>query len=94
VFVTMPDLTAFHSLGSGTALIEGIDNEQLKLAILGSGVVRATGRTSELVLMVHGTGRADVERLAASRVQIAIRRSGGAKVRPGPEGSAGSFLFH
>lgn len=89
IAITVPDLEAVRMLGSGTVTVEGVDNERLAIAILGSGVVRVSGRTDELMLAVHGTGKADVEKLTAASVQVAIKRSGGARVRPSVEQEIG-----
>lgn len=81
VWVTTPDLQSLQSFGSGSVLINGINNGRLALTINGSSDIRATGRTGQLDLKIHGSGNAQLAGLAARNADVDIFGSGEATVR-------------
>ena len=82
VWLTTPDLEAMTTSGSGDVLIRDVNNSRLKLTINGSGDMRATGRTGQLDVNVHGSGSAKLSTLVATDVQASVFGSGDTVVRP------------
>ncbi|QIL02733.1 DUF2807 domain-containing protein [Sphingomonas sinipercae] len=81
VWITTPSLDSFESSGSGQVTINGVNNRRLALTFNGSGGVQATGRTGNLSLDIHGSGRAALAGLVAQNAKVGLYGSGDATVR-------------
>ena len=91
VWITTPDLEAYQTFGSGNVAIRDVNNNSLRLTINGSGNVVVNGRTGDLDLAVHGSGRARLDGLAARHVKASMFGSGDATVRATDELDARVF---
>ena len=91
IFITVPNLESATSTGSGNVTVSGVNNQRLTLVTRGSGNVKATGRTGQLVATVQGSGNADVRGLSAASARVAVHGSGNAWVATSGAVSASSF---
>ena len=66
--------------GSSDAQLNGLDTEQLRVAITGSGDVSASGKAGKFNLSIAGSGSVQARELAAADVEISIAGSGDARV--------------
>ena len=82
--ITLPGvpMREFALRGSGTLILDDLDQQELDIAIAGSGDVRATGRADEVELNIAGSGDADLGSLAVRRLELRIAGSGDAEVAP------------
>jgi hypothetical protein len=76
VDVTVPALRAVTLSGSGIVTAEGIDAKRLTVALPGSGILRASGTATTLVVDHSGSGDAQLEGLLASDVRAVLGGSG------------------
>jgi hypothetical protein len=76
------NVTDFAVQGSGDMILEGLDEERVRISIAGSGSVRATGRVDRVELSIAGSGDADLGGLSAEDVKVSIAGSGDAIVAP------------
>ena len=76
VDVTVPALDAVTLSGSGIVTAEGIDAKRLTVALPGSGILRASGAATALVVDHSGSGDAQLEGLVASDVHAVLGGSG------------------
>ena len=81
VWLTTPNLEEVHTSGSGDVRIHDVNNSRLALTINGSSDMRATGRTGNLAVNIHGSGSARLATLAARDVEASVFGSGDAIVR-------------
>lgn len=65
--------------GSGDALVQGVDQEQLSLYVRGSGDIRVDGKVQSLRARVQGSGNMKLRRLVAHTADLAIQGSGDIK---------------
>ena len=79
-WITVPNLEAFTTSGSGNVLIHDVDNRALALTMNGSGNMTANGRTGRLDVTLNGSGRAQLASLAATDVSAGLFGSGTAVV--------------
>ncbi len=79
-WITVPNLEAFTTSGSGDVLIHDVNNGQLSLTMNGSGSMSANGRTGRLHVTLNGSGRAQLGSLAATDVSAGLFGSGSATV--------------
>jgi hypothetical protein len=89
--------TKFGVAGSGSMLLSGIDQPELKLGVAGSGDVTATGKTGKLDIGIAGSGKMHLGKLAANDVQLKIAGSGNTEIAPSGDLSvkiAGSGKVH
>ena len=91
IFITVPNLEAVTTMGSGNVAINGVANQRLTLVTRGSGNIRATGRTGNLTATVQGSGNGDVRGVAAGRANVAVHGSGNAWVSTSGAVSASAF---
>jgi hypothetical protein len=82
VQLTGPAVTAWTLNGSGELSLDEIKQDLLRIALHGSGVVRANGETRELTLDAAGSGRADLGRLVADRTSARIHGSADVDLAP------------
>ena len=80
--VTLPGraMRSFAINGSGHLFLDNIKQDELKIAIRGSGDVRGNGEVDRLDLAIAGSGDADLVRLSVKRARVAIAGSGNADV--------------
>jgi hypothetical protein len=82
VDVDVPSLDSLRLTGSGLITATGIKATNLTVTLLGSGVVRASGITTRLVVTLAGSGDAQLDQLAAGDVQAVVSGSGRILVHP------------
>lgn len=68
--------------GSGRATLDDLNLDDLRLAVMGSGQVKASGRADQIELNVAGSGNADLARLRVLRANIHIAGSGNVDLSP------------
>jgi hypothetical protein len=78
-------LESFTLNGSGTLVLEELNQPQLEIDLRGSGEVRATGSAQNVDLDIAGSGEAYLGALASQRVEISIAGSGEAEIAPQDE---------
>jgi hypothetical protein len=76
VEVAVPSLTALTLSGSGIISVAGIEGQSLTVRLSGSGVLRATGAATRLVVTLAGSGDAQLEQLVARDVRAVVSGSG------------------
>ena len=82
--VTLPGsaMRNFAVNGSGHLFLDNIEQNELRIAIHGSGDVHGRGEADRLDLAITGSGDADLGRLSVKRLRAAIAGSGDADVAP------------
>jgi hypothetical protein len=78
--VTVTDLRAIESRGSGDIEAQHLDSPSLSVTIAGSGDVKLTGRADDFTLTVRGSGDVDAAGLVVKRAKIVMSGSGDVKV--------------
>lgn len=76
VIVTTPKLTEVTLVGGGLMAIDNLEQESLRIELVGGGGFNATGRCDRLDVAVVGSGTVGTEKLIAQDVQIQITGSG------------------
>ena len=76
VEVSVPSLRDLTLSGSGNVLVSGVDGRRFTVTISGSGAVRASGTTEQLVVTVSGSGQAELGGVEASIVHAVVSGSG------------------
>ena len=76
VEVTVPRLNALTLSGSGNIVVDGIEAENLKVALPGAGTLTASGTATRLDVTVSGSGTVQFTRLVANDVRAAVSGSG------------------
>jgi hypothetical protein len=79
--ITVPNSTAVIVGGAGDIVVNGIDNERLRIELRGAGDITVTGTTGDLAILVTGAGRTDTSGLDASDVDVNIAGAGNVDVR-------------
>lgn len=80
VEITTPSLRGLTLSGSGVVSAVGIDSPWLKVALPGSGLVRASGRAEGLDVALGGSGDAQLGQLVAKDAKVVVSGSGRADV--------------
>lgn len=80
VALSGPAITDWTLLGSGDLTLTDIAQPQLRLSIMGSASVAATGAADVVSVNIMGSGSARLKDLTAKSAEIAIRGSGDAEV--------------
>jgi len=80
VEITTPSLRGLTLSGSGTVSAVGVDSPRLRVALPGSGLVRASGRAEALDVELGGSGDAQLGQLAARDARVVVSGSGRADV--------------
>lgn len=78
--IGVADLRLVRVGGTGEAEITGMAGSELRLAVAGSGQIRATGTAVHGRCEVSGTGRIDVSGMAARELQLITSGSGRIRV--------------
>lgn len=87
IAVTLPGrhFRKFAIAGSGALTLNGLDQDQLKVSIAGSGSIHATGRVEKLDVHIAGSGDADMSAVASDVAKVHIAGSGNADIAPRDE---------
>lgn len=80
IAIQLPRLQALQISGSGDVDIGGLNDGALKLAIDGSGDIKARGAVDQLTLSIQGSGDINADAVTADRVDVEIDGSGDATV--------------
>lgn len=80
VIITMPDLEALASRGSGDAYVTGLKANDFKLNQQGSGDVELAGSCKSARISSQGSGDLDSSKLTCGDVDITLRGSGDMEV--------------
>ena len=85
--VTLPGRTfrKFGIAGSGSLMLDGIDQPALAVGIAGSGNISGTGKTDDLSVHIAGSGKARLAQLSAGKVEMHIAGSGDSEIAPHDE---------
>jgi len=78
--IATPSLERFTIEGSGDVKIHGLENDQVKLAIEGSGTLHAEGSARSLIGSIEGSGSLALDELAAEDADLSIEGSGSMEV--------------
>jgi Putative auto-transporter adhesin, head GIN domain len=78
--ITTPSLRGLTLSGSGVVSAVGIDSPWLKVALPGSGLLRASGRAEGLDVALGGSGDAQLGELVARDARVVVSGSGRADV--------------
>lgn len=76
VIVTTPKLTEITLVGGGLMALDNLEQESLRIELVGGGGFNATGRCDRLDVAVIGSGTVGTQKLIAQEVQIQITGSG------------------
>jgi hypothetical protein len=76
VDVVVPAVDELALSGSGTIDAEGIDVDELRVVLSGSGVVSASGRTRRVEVKLNGSGDAKLQGLVAEEAHAKLSGSG------------------
>lgn len=85
VTIVLPGNRTFRKFGlkgSGSMMLDGIDQPVLKIGLAGSGKVQASGKTDDLEVGIAGSGKARMAQLAANTINLHVAGSGDAEVAP------------
>lgn len=85
VTITGPMVHKIALAGSGSAAVEGLDLDHLRLSVSGSGSVTVAGRADQVDVALSGSGTAQMAHLAARRADINIAGSGDVMLSPRDE---------
>lgn len=76
VVATAPAVSEVDLSGSGDVRLSGLDQDELRVELRGSGDVVADGRVSIVSLALQGSGDIDTRRLQARKATIKLHGSG------------------
>jgi len=76
VEVDVPTVTALTLSGSGNIVVDGIEAENLKVTLPGSGLLTGSGTATHLDITVSGSGTAQFTGLVAKDVRALVSGSG------------------
>jgi hypothetical protein len=82
--ITLPgrQFRKFGIAGSGKLVLEGLEQDALKVSIAGSGEVKGSGHVDRLEVHIAGSGDADLAQIEADSVKVHIAGSGDADIAP------------
>jgi hypothetical protein len=82
--ITLPgrQFRKFGIAGSGKLVLDGLDQDRLKVSIAGSGAVRGNGRVDNLEIHIAGSGDANMAQVRAATAKVHIAGSGDADIAP------------
>lgn len=81
VEITLPDLAAASITGSGNLSLDDLHQDEIELAITGSGTIRATGEVVRLNAKISGSGDVKVKELQAAIAELRVSGSGDIKAK-------------
>jgi hypothetical protein len=76
VEVSLPECPAIKLKGSGDAILQELDQENLELEIVGSGDIDVSGQVQTLMAKIIGSGDIDALELIAEQADLRISGSG------------------
>ena len=76
VEITLPDLPAGSITGSGDLSLDDLQQDEIELAITGSGTIRASGQVARLTVDISGSGDVKAKELQASVAELRVSGSG------------------
>ena len=76
VTIYTPGLDALTIKGSGDAFLSGLDEDELRLSVMGSGDVEAEGMVEHLIARVKGSGDMSLKELRARHADVSVKGSG------------------
>jgi len=76
VKIAAPSLSRFAVEGSVQGDIKDVSGDAFTLAVSGAGHITVTGKVTDLVLELHGTGSIDATELEASNVDVMLKGAG------------------
>lgn len=76
VFITMPSLDGVSVTGSGDVTATGLNGDDLKARISGSGDIELNGTASSIEASVTGSGDMDLSKLVAQKASVKVTGSG------------------
>jgi hypothetical protein len=82
VVMTAPNVTSFETNGSQDLSIANYKQDQLHVALHGSGSVTAKGEAAHTDLQISGSGDADLGGLTGDEAKVQISGSGDATIAP------------
>ena len=80
VEVTLPEITSVALEGAAVIDVQGVDSEEMALALTGAGAVTASGQTKKLRIVLTGATAAQAGDLLADDVSVTIAGAGTASV--------------
>jgi len=84
VHIVLPGVPVkrFHIAGAGDLTLHGLDQDQLKAEISGSGSIRADGKVNDLQIKISGSGSSDFGKVSGQDASVKISGSGDADIAP------------
>src|SRR5689334_12035142 len=76
VAVTLPSIEALTLRGDGTITVSNLDSRRLTVRLPGTGMIRASGRATRLVVTISGSGTALLDELVAREVNAGVSGEG------------------
>lgn len=73
------DMASISIAGSGDIDVPAVDTQELKVEVVGSGNLKAAGKTRMLKVSIAGSGSATMDGLAAEEAKVEIAGSGDAR---------------
>ena len=80
VEVTLPEIRSVELEGAAVIDVQGVDSEEMALAVTGAGAVTASGQTKKLRIVLTGATAAQAGELMADDVSVTIAGAGTASV--------------
>lgn len=82
--ITLPgrNFSKFSLAGSGSMLLNGIDQPTLRLDVAGSGDITANGKTQNLEISIAGSGQMHLGKLAVTDATVSVAGSGDTEIAP------------
>lgn len=74
--ITVPQISAVTSSGSGKIAIHSVNNDSLSLGLSGSAVISADGTVSQLGIDLSGSGDIELDSVAAARASVTVTGGG------------------
>ena len=81
VEITLPDLPAASITGSGDLSLDDLQQDEIELAITGSGTIRASGEVIRLNVDISGSGDVNAKELLASNAELRVSGAGDIKAQ-------------
>jgi Putative auto-transporter adhesin, head GIN domain len=85
--ITLPgqEFKKFGIAGSGSLVLQKLDQNRLKVSIAGSGSIKADGKVQNAEIHIAGSGDADLGQVASQIAEVHIAGSGNTDIAPTEE---------
>ena len=85
--ITLPgqEFKRFGIAGSGSLVLQKLDQNRLKVSIAGSGSIKADGKVQNAEIHIAGSGDADLGQVASQIAEVHIAGSGNTDIAPTEE---------